>query len=130
MARGARPVVSAPSKVIRPDAIGSIPKQARATSDLPEPTRPARPTTSPARTSMVTFETVPVASVKSSTSSKVLPGSKRISGKICSITRPVMSSSNSVSVTFLASTVSTWRPSRSTVMRSPMRRISLMRWVM
>ena len=50
MARGLRPVTSSPRKATLPALSFSTPKQARATSDLPEPTRPASPTTSPART--------------------------------------------------------------------------------
>ena len=52
--RGWRKVRAVPSISTVPLVIGSAPKIARATSVRPEPTSPARPTISPARTSRLT----------------------------------------------------------------------------
>ena len=55
---GPRPAIlgamGRPSTAIRPDRIGSTPQSARASSVRPEPTSPARPSTSPARSSKLT----------------------------------------------------------------------------
>ena len=59
-ALGVRPWISWPRWRIVPPVITSNPKAARISSDLPQPTSPAMPTTSPARTWIEASSTNPV----------------------------------------------------------------------
>jgi len=81
-----------PRKRMVPAAIFSSPNAARISSDLPQPTRPAMPTTSPARTESVASRTEPSASDSPSTANATSPGLLRISGNSAPTGRPVISS--------------------------------------
>ena len=127
--RGVGLVTGLPRKRMPPACTGSIPKHALPTSDLPEPTSPARPTISPAHTVSDTSRTKRPAP-SPSTASSSSPGWWSTRGKNASILRPVISSTSFSPVASGTSSVATRRPSRSTVIRSPIRWISFMRWVM
>ena len=84
-----------------------MPKAARITSDLPEPTRPARPTTSPRDTESDAPVTVPDGVDSPSMRRTSSPGARRIVGKSSRMTRPVISRTSSSPPTLRASRVAT-----------------------
>src|SRR5207245_669726 len=107
----------------------SLEEHARPISDLPDPMSPARPTISPAQTARETSRTM-LPAVRLSTARSSPSGRWSIRGKNASIFRPVISSTSFSAVASCTSSVATRWPSRSTVIRSPIRWTSFIRWVM
>ena len=105
-----------PSISTDPASQRSIPKIARATSVLPAPTRPARATISPPRTSNETSVNTP-SRVSRSTFSTTRPGSVGTVGNSASMSRPTIARMTDWIVSSSICFVRTWRPSRITVTR-------------
>ena len=105
----------------------SIPKMARATSVRPLPMSPAIPTTSPARTLRSMFLNFP-SEVSPCSSRTVSPRTAADRSYRSPSARPTMSFTISSSVTSDVRRVSTKAPSRSTVRRSEILKISSRRW--
>ena len=93
-----------------------MPNTARATSLRPDPTRPARATISPARTSSEMSVNTP-SRVSRSTTSTGSPGAARPPGSRASMSRPTMARTRSSAVIPASSLLSTCLPSRITVTR-------------
>src|SRR5262245_54970760 len=122
--RSCRPFTST-----RPASHLSMPKIARATSLRPAPTRPAKATISPARTSKETSVNSP-SRVSRSTLSTTLPTSASTFGKTASRSRPTMEWMTACGVSSCVGRVRTCRPSRRTVTRRQRLKTSSRRWLM
>ena len=105
----------------------SIPKIARATSVRPAPTSPASATISPLRTSKETSVKTP-SRVSRSTFSTTSPGSVGTFGKSASMSRPTIARITDCVVSSSTGFVRTCRPSRITVTRWQIAKISSSRW--
>src|SRR5918992_1344391 len=121
--RGFLMLSSLPSSSPVPESILSAPKTARASSVRPAPTSPAKPRISPERTPKEqSLSTLP----------RVMPLTRRSTSPISvsgfgyrlPISRPTISLTSLSSSSSEAGRVSTTRPSRMTVTRSAMRKIS------
>ena len=110
-----------PSISTEPASRRSIPKIARATSVRPAPTRPARATISPLRTSNDTSVKTP-SRVSRSTFRTVRPASAGTFGNSASMSRPTIARITDGIVSSPIGLVRTWRPSRITVTRGRSRR--------
>ena len=127
--RGARPTAAQRASADRtvPAVALRAPKMVSRISERPEPTSPASPTTSPARTSNETSSNVaaqPEAlDLEHDRRRPSATGAR--GGKTYSMSRPVISRiSSAVGVSATGRPVATVRPSLSTVIRSPIWRIS------
>ena len=112
-----------PSISTDPASQRSIPKIARATSVRPAPTRPARATISPLRTWNETSVKAP-SRVSRSTFRTTRPGSADPFGNSASMSRPTIARITDWIVSSPIGLVRTWRPSRITVTRWQIAKIS------
>ncbi len=128
-ARGERGRNRLPSIQSSPASSLSMPKMLRATSVLPAPTNPARPTISPRWRSKETFENTPRC-VSPRALRTTSPTSDSSLGKSASRERPTISRMISACESPAAGRVAMWRPSRSTVTVSAIASTSSSRWLM
>ena len=119
---------SRPLTVIEPESYRSTPKIARATSDRPEPTRPARATISPARTLNEMFSNWP-SRARFSTSRTTSPIVASSLGKSSDTSRPTIARITCGSSKAEVSAVLTVEPSRIMVIRSQRAKTSSRRWL-
>ena len=102
-----------PSMRISPEVAGTTPNNASATFERPEPTRPATPRISPARSSKLTSRNTP-STARSFTASTTSPIGTSSFGNICVISRPTIMRMMSSRVTSVDACVPMYLPSRNT----------------
>ncbi len=112
-----------------PASYPSTPNTARAISLRPAPTRPARPTISPARTVKLTSLNVPV-EARPSTSRMGAPISATVFGNRSATSRPTIAATSRSTLVSAMDWVETYSPSRMTVTVSQRENTSSNRWEM
>ncbi|MCY1239616.1 hypothetical protein D9M72_524210 [compost metagenome] len=112
-----------------PELAGVTPKSVSATFERPEPTRPAMPRISPARTSKETSRKTP-SSVRFFTERTTSPIGTSSFGNIWVISRPTIMRMMSSRVTLLEAWVPINLPSRNTENSSAISNSSFILWVM
>ena len=120
---GRRIVTSLPSLSTRPPSCGAAPNSDSTSSERPDPTNPPMPRISPRRTVKLTSLTLGGA-LQESTSRTVSPRATSRLGKTSSSSRPTIMVMSLFSVSAEASSVPMSFPSRRTVMRSAISKIS------
>ena len=126
--RGDAGLSFSPLRSTSPASYESIPNIARATSERPEPTRPAKATISPARTSNEIFSNCP-SRARSFTDRTTLPISALTFGNSSETSRPTMARITCGSSSSDFSAVLTVEPSRMIVIRSQRANTSSRRWL-
>ena len=126
--RGEAICTSTPSRRITPASAGCTPNNDSAISVRPDPTRPAKPSTSPWRTANVTSSKAPWRP-SPSTLRATSPGSCGTRRKKSESSRPTMSRISVTSVTSPTGFVEMCWPSRRTVIRSLSLNTSSRRWL-
>ena len=118
-----------PSRSSSPDVIGSAPAIMRASSVRPLPTRPARPTISPARTRRSTSLGTCPHSARASSTTGASAATGGAAGKLTSSWRPSMPSTSESLVSAAAGAVRVMRPSRMIVTVSATASTSSRKWL-